>query len=66
MADFCGKEKITPASFFALGYQYSVPLDKWSITDTACDYVFVGNKEVAFETPGTLGIIYNHKTMVNS
>ena len=62
MADFCLKEKITPASFFALGYNYSVPLDKWNITDTACDYVFVGNKEVPFETPGTLGIIYNHKT----
>ncbi|MEJ6735767.1 MAG: (E)-4-hydroxy-3-methylbut-2-enyl-diphosphate synthase [Flavobacteriales bacterium] len=62
MADFCGKEKITPASFFALGYNYSVPLDKWNITDAACDYVFVGNKSVDFETPGTLGVIYNHKT----
>ncbi|MDG1477594.1 MAG: (E)-4-hydroxy-3-methylbut-2-enyl-diphosphate synthase [Vicingaceae bacterium] len=62
MADFCLKEKITPASFFALGYNYSVPLDKWNITDTACDYVFVGNKSVDFETPGTLGVIYNHKT----
>lgn len=61
MADFCGKEKITPASLFALGYQYSIPLDKWNITDTACDYVFVGNKSVDFETPGTLGVIYNHK-----
>ncbi len=62
IADFCLKEKITPASFFALGYNYSVPLDKWNITDTACDYVFVGDKEVSFETPGTLGVIYNHKT----
>ena len=62
MADFCGKEKITPASFFALGYNYSVPLDKWNITDTACDYVLVGNNSVDFETPGTLGVIYNHKT----
>ena len=62
MANFCAKEKITPASFFALGYNYSVPLDKWNITDAACDYVFVGNKSVDFETPGTLGVIYNHKT----
>lgn len=65
MADFCGKEKVTPASFFALGYNYSVPLDKWNITDTACDYVFLGNKVIDFETPGTLGIIYNHKTWLN-
>jgi (E)-4-hydroxy-3-methylbut-2-enyl-diphosphate synthase len=62
MADFCLKEKITPASFFALGYSYSVPLDKWNISDAACDYVFVGDKMVDFEVPGTLGIIHNHKT----
>jgi (E)-4-hydroxy-3-methylbut-2-enyl-diphosphate synthase len=65
MVDFCLKEKITPASFFALGYSYSVPLDKWSMSDIACDYVFVGDKIVDFEVPGTLGIIYNHKTWLN-
>ena len=62
MADFCLKEKITPASFFALGYNYSVPLDKWNVSDMACDYVFVGDKIIDFDIPGTLGIIYNHKT----
>jgi len=62
VADFCMKEKITPASFFALGYQYSVPLDKWNITELACDYVFLGDKTIDFEVPGTLGLIYNYKT----
>jgi len=61
MADFCLKNKITSASFFALGYNYSVPLDKWHISDMAADYVFVGNHEIGFEVPGTLGIIYNYK-----
>ena len=28
----------------------------------ACDYVYVGDKIIDFDTPGTLGIIYNHKT----
>ncbi len=60
--DFCAKEKISPASFFALGYNYSVPLDKWNITDMACDYIFTGNKVIDFEIPGTLGLIYNYKT----
>jgi len=60
MADFCLKDKISPASFFALGANYSVPLDKWHITDTAVDYVFVGDNDVDFEVPGTLGIIYNY------
>ena len=61
MADFCLKEKITAASLFALGYNYSVPLDKWHISDMAADYVFVGNHDVNFEVPGTLGVIYNYK-----
>ena len=60
MADFCLKEKISPASFFALGSNYSVPLDKWHITDMAADYVFAGNHDIDFEVPGTLGIIYNY------
>ncbi len=60
-ADFCFKKKITPASFFALGYNYSVPLDKWNISDMAADYVFVGEHDIDFEVPGTLGIIYNYK-----
>ena len=62
VADFAGKEKITPASLFALGYQYSKPLDKWNITDMACDFIFLGDKVVDFAIPGTLGLIYNHRT----
>jgi (E)-4-hydroxy-3-methylbut-2-enyl-diphosphate synthase len=61
IADFTLKEKITPASLFALGYQYSVPLDKWNISDMACDYIFLGDQKIDFEIPGTLGLIYNHK-----
>ena len=65
VADFCAKEKITHSSFFALGYHYSVPLDKWNITELACDYVFLGDKVIDFEVPGTLGLIYNYKTWLN-
>ena len=64
MADFCLKEKITAASFFALGSNYSVPLDKWNLTDMAADYVFVGNHDLDFEVPGTLGVIYNYKKWI--
>jgi len=61
LADFSNKEKITPASLFALGYQYSVPLDKWHISDMACDYIYAGKNEVSFEIPGTLGVILDHE-----
>jgi (E)-4-hydroxy-3-methylbut-2-enyl-diphosphate synthase len=60
IADFTLKDKITPASLFSLGYQYSVPLDKWNISDIACDYLFLADKKIDFEIPGTLGIIATH------
>lgn len=65
IADFSTKENITPASLFAVGYIYSVPLDKWTITDMACDFIFAGNKIIDFEIPGTLGIIYDYPTWLS-
>ena len=62
IADLSFKEKISAASLFALGYQYSVPLDKWNITDMACDYIFLGDKTIDFEIPGTLALIHRHAT----
>jgi (E)-4-hydroxy-3-methylbut-2-enyl-diphosphate synthase len=65
IADFSAKEKITAASLFACGYNYSVPLDKWNLTEQAADFIFAGNNVVDFELAGTLGIIYNSDTWVN-
>ena len=59
VADLSSKEKITAASLFPVGYQYSIPLDKWNLTDQACDYIYTGNKILDFEIPGTLGVILN-------
>mgnify|MGYP001164021962 FL=1 len=61
-ADFSLKQKITAASLFSLGYSYSVPLDKWHISETAADYLYVGDHELDFEVPGTLGVIYNYNS----
>jgi len=61
ITDFSAKEKIAPASLYSLGYHYSVPLDKWTITDMACDYIFLNDKVIDFEIPGTLGLIYSHQ-----
>jgi (E)-4-hydroxy-3-methylbut-2-enyl-diphosphate synthase len=62
IADFSKREKVTAASLFALGYNYSVPLDKWNISDMACDYIFLGDGQIDFAIPGTLALIYNYKT----
>lgn len=62
IADFSTKETVTPASLFAVGYNYSVPLDKWNISDMACDFIYCGEKMIDFEIPGTLGAILNYDT----
>ena len=62
MADLSSKTKITAATFFAWGYRYSVPLDKWNITDQACDYAYIGTNTIDLEIPGTLGVVQDHAT----
>ncbi len=61
IADYSQRDGIEAASLFSVGYQYSVPTDKWTITEQACDYVYVGDNVTRFEIPGTLGLIYNRR-----
>jgi (E)-4-hydroxy-3-methylbut-2-enyl-diphosphate synthase len=60
--DLSHKQEITPASLFGAGYHYSVPLDKWNLTDQAADFIFAGDHIVSFAIPGTLGIIHPYGT----
>lgn len=61
-ADLSSKTEINPANFFGFGYNYSVPLDKWNLQDLAADYVFLGENQLNFEIPGTLGAVFNFET----
>jgi (E)-4-hydroxy-3-methylbut-2-enyl-diphosphate synthase len=62
IADYSMKDEITAASLFGVGYNYSVPMDKWNLSDMAVDYIYAGDKTIDFEIPGTLGFIYNSET----
>lgn len=64
--DLSHLDQISPASFFGCGYSYSVPLDKWNLRDQAVDYIYVGNHQLDFEIPGTLGIIQNLNNWKNN
>lgn len=60
-ADLSQKGEIKPTNFFGFGYNYSVPLDKWNMQDLAADYIYLGDNQLTFETPGTLGAVFNYK-----
>ena len=50
-------DKVTISTLSELGYTYFEKDDKWGISDLACDYIDIGEKEIDFNIPGTLGII---------
>lgn len=64
--DFSHRSEISAASLFAVGCNYSVPLDKWNLTDLACDYIYCGKNNVEFEIPGTLGLIFDYDVWKNN
>ena len=65
-ADYSNRETITAASLFAVGYAYSVDMDKWNLSDSACDYLFVGKNQVNFEIPGTLAVVMEYEAWLQN
>jgi (E)-4-hydroxy-3-methylbut-2-enyl-diphosphate synthase len=57
ISDFSNENEISPAKLFRVGYNYSVPLDKWNINDSACDMIYTGKNEIEFHIPGTLSVL---------
>ena len=45
----------------SVGYEYSTELDKWNMSDLACDFLYLGMNDLDFEIPGTLGIVNDYK-----
>lgn len=57
IADYSSAATITTKELEHIGYHYSESLDKWNIADTAADYIYVRDKSINFELPGTLSVI---------
>ena len=47
-----------------IGYTYFYDDDKWGISDFACDFIFIGDKNINFEIPGTLGVVQDYSTWI--
>ena len=64
--DFSGLHSISHSTLSDVGYTYFEESDKWGISDFACDYIYVENKEIDFKIPGTLGVIQKFSIWKNS
>jgi (E)-4-hydroxy-3-methylbut-2-enyl-diphosphate synthase len=59
ITDITGLDDVTPSSLRSVGYNYDVATDKWTVADTAADYLLTGDKALNFAIPGTLGVVMN-------
>ena len=57
IADLSNLQSIMPADLQSVGYSYDEASDKWTIADTAADYIFTGHHILNFALPGTLKVI---------
>ncbi len=59
-ANLSNVDIITQKTLNKIGYTYFEDDDKWGISDFACDFIFIGDKNINFEIPGTLGIVQDY------
>jgi len=57
VTDLSRVENLSPETLRSAGYRYDAALDKWSVSDTAADYIFTGARPLSFDIPGTLGVL---------
>lgn len=62
MADISHFNLKDPHSLAKLGYIYSSLLDKYTLTDQACDLVYLGDALPSFSLPGGLKQVYTYDT----
>lgn len=61
ISDYSMRDKIYPCSLLNIGYIYNRSSDKWTLLDTASDFIYLGDNELDFKIPGSLGVIQNYK-----
>jgi (E)-4-hydroxy-3-methylbut-2-enyl-diphosphate synthase len=66
VADFMKAAAIGHEDLTTIGYSYDPASDKWNIGDAAADYLYTGHKTIDFELPGTLKVICDHKTWLQT
>ncbi|MBX5438804.1 MAG: (E)-4-hydroxy-3-methylbut-2-enyl-diphosphate synthase [Thermoflavifilum sp.] len=65
VADF-SEEPLTREKLADIGYRYDAVSDKWHVSDTAADFVYVGNRYIDFPLPGSLQVICDAPAYVHA
>ncbi|MDH7604554.1 MAG: (E)-4-hydroxy-3-methylbut-2-enyl-diphosphate synthase [Melioribacter sp.] len=64
IADF-SEEVISLSLMKSIGYNYSEKIDKWLLTDSAADIIYLGKKDFPFEPPPNLKLIFDYEKWIH-
>lgn len=62
VADYSNKTILTQKDLIDIGYTYDEPSDKWNLSDTAVDLIYLGKNILPFDCPNGLNAIYDYET----
>jgi len=64
VADFSNIKKILPENFRDVGYTYNQETDKWKLSDSAADIIYLGSNEISENNPGGVKLIQDYQTWI--
>ncbi len=64
IADLSYIAQLTPEHLQAIGHNFDVVADKWTMTDVGADYVYLGSNKADFMLPMGLQAIYDQQTWI--
>ena len=60
IADYSSKKISAQKDLTDIGYRYDEPTDKWSLSDTAVDLIYLGQQNIDFNLPENLKLIIDY------
>ncbi len=61
VADYSGRKINSQKDLIDIGYSYDEPSDKWNLSDTAADLIYLGKNTLPFDCPNGLTAVYNYE-----
>lgn len=62
VADYSNRKISSPKDLIDIGYTYDESSDKWNLSDTAADLIYLGKNILPFNCPNGLNSIYDFNT----
>jgi len=59
-SDLSQHDKIDFSTFEKFGYTYNSETDKWNLSDAASDIVYLGKKDLSFNSPNNLKLVFDY------